>query len=126
MRYTAVFEWPDGQEPRVGPQHLWLEGVLCAVQFSDALAELAEQNERVEKLEAENAALTAKVERLTARGIQDLQHENAALREQIAQVKADAYEDIESWAGYASAYFQEKHDLEGCLKKYLTQEQKDD
>ena len=79
--------------------------------------------ERIEALQAENAALTAKVERLTARGIQDLQHENAALREQIAQVKADAYEDIESWAGYASSYFLEKHDLAGCLEKYLTQEQ---
>lgn len=30
----------------------------------------------------------------------------------------EAAEDIESWAGYASAYFQEKHDLAGTLKKW--------
>jgi hypothetical protein len=28
---------------------------------------------------------------------------------------AEAIEDIESWAGYASEYFQDKHDLPGCL-----------
>ena len=32
----------------------------------------------------------------------------------------EAIEDIESWAGYASAYFQDKHDLRGCLEKHRT------
>ncbi len=31
---------------------------------------------------------------------------------------AEAIEDIESWAGYASTYFQEKHDLKGCLERH--------
>ena len=30
----------------------------------------------------------------------------------------DAREDIEDWAGYASEYFQDKHDLKGVLAKY--------
>ncbi|PTU76869.1 hypothetical protein DBO86_23010 [Pseudomonas indoloxydans] len=30
----------------------------------------------------------------------------------------EAAEDIESWGAYASAYFQEKHDLAGCAMKY--------
>lgn len=30
----------------------------------------------------------------------------------------EAIEDIESWAGYASEYFQDKHDLKGCVARY--------
>jgi hypothetical protein len=30
----------------------------------------------------------------------------------------EALEDIEQWAGYASEYFQEKHDLTGCLQRH--------
>ncbi len=29
----------------------------------------------------------------------------------------EAIESVEDWAGYASAYFREKHDLEGEVKK---------
>lgn len=31
---------------------------------------------------------------------------------------AEAIDDIESWGGYASEYFQDKHDLPGCLVKH--------
>lgn len=31
---------------------------------------------------------------------------------------AEAIEDIQSWASYASDYFQDKHDLEGCLAQH--------
>lgn len=45
-----------------------------------------------------------------------------ALRPNIENTAAkwanEAAEDIESWAGYASTYFQEKHDLAGTLKKW--------
>ena len=37
MRYTAVFEWPDGGAPGVKRGDGWLGGELCAVQFDDAL-----------------------------------------------------------------------------------------
>lgn len=44
-----------------------------------------------------------------------------ASAERIAQLESalrDAIEDIESWAGYASDYFRDKHDLAGCLAKH--------
>jgi hypothetical protein len=44
----------------------------------------------------------------------DLAAENGRLRELLRE----AVEDIESWAGYASEYFQDKHDLAGCLARY--------
>ena len=31
---------------------------------------------------------------------------------------ADAIEDIASWGSYASEYFQQKHDLAGCIAKH--------
>lgn len=40
----------------------------------------------------------------------------AALRAVIAE----AADDIADWGAYASAYFQEKHDLAGCVAKYRT------
>ncbi|MFV3090206.1 hypothetical protein ACNJYG_06890 [Pseudomonas sp. GW6] len=46
--------------------------------------------------------------------IQDLRAELAAARVLLLE----AAEDIESWGAYASAYFQEKHDLAGCAMKY--------
>jgi hypothetical protein len=39
MKYTAVFKWPKGEEPRVGKGDGWKGGELCAVSFSDALDE---------------------------------------------------------------------------------------
>jgi hypothetical protein len=30
----------------------------------------------------------------------------------------DARDDIESWGAYATDYFQDKWDLEGCIKRY--------
>jgi hypothetical protein len=36
-RYTAVFEWPDGEEPTVNKGDGWLGGALCTVIFADAI-----------------------------------------------------------------------------------------
>ena len=51
--------------------------------------------------------------------------ENSAIfteaADRIAELEAgyaEAIEDIESWSGYASDYFREKHDLDGCLKEH--------
>ena len=38
--------------------------------------------------------------------------------ERLRSVVAEAAEDIESWAAYADPYFQQKHDLAGCIAKY--------
>ena len=55
------------------------------------------------------------------------QNKIAALRAQLAQAQAErdrlralaeeAIESIEDWAGYADAYFQNKHDLQGELAR---------
>ena len=45
MRYTFVFDWPNGDEPRVGATTRWQGGRLHAVQFSDAIEELKSLND---------------------------------------------------------------------------------
>lgn len=47
--------------------------------------------------------------------------ENFKLRARVADLEAlmmEAYEDVHSWGGYASDYYQKKHDLTGCAEKY--------
>ena len=66
-----------------------------------ALAEI----ERLHDISAFNG-LTEQVKALSA--------ERDRLRGQLSE----AIEDIESWAGYASQYFQDKHDLQGCLARH--------
>ncbi len=39
-RYTAVFEWPEGEQPRVGVDSSWLGGKICSVAFYDALEDV--------------------------------------------------------------------------------------
>ena len=41
-----------------------------------------------------------------------------AIVERRGDLLREAVEDIESWGAYASDYFQEKHDLTGCLAAY--------
>ena len=36
----------------------------------------------------------------------------------VREAFAEAIEDIEDWAGYASDYFRDKHDLAGTLAKH--------
>ena len=48
MKYTAVFKWPEGQDPSVGKDDGWLGGELCAVSFNDALDELQRLREAVQ------------------------------------------------------------------------------
>lgn len=37
--------------------------------------------------------------------------------QELESALGEAIESIEDWAGYASEYFQEKHDLQGELKR---------
>jgi len=40
MKYTAVFFWPDGDEPRISKNDSWLGGDLVTVEFdSDAISD---------------------------------------------------------------------------------------
>ena len=49
-----------------------------------------------------------------AAGVEELRSQLEAARGLLRE----AAEDVESWGAYASAYFQEKHDLAGCVMKY--------
>ena len=55
MRYTAVFEFKEGAEPKVGKNDGWLGGELCAVMFSDGLEELKAIKEAAEEVIFQNA-----------------------------------------------------------------------
>jgi len=47
-RYTAVFEWPDGEAPRISRNDNWMGGRIVACNFSDALTELRVLSEAVQ------------------------------------------------------------------------------
>lgn len=80
-----------------------------------------EANEAREESHRLIATLTA--ERDTYKAMSD------SLREQVAELKArnamlvqllkEAASDIEDWGQYAGDYFKDKHDLDGCVKRYL-------
>ena len=55
MRYTAVFEFKEGEEPAVGKKDGWMGGELCAVLFSDGLEELQAIKEAAEAVIFQNA-----------------------------------------------------------------------
>jgi hypothetical protein len=40
MKYTLVFQWPDGQEPAVSRADTFKGGELCAIGIGDAVEEL--------------------------------------------------------------------------------------
>lgn len=48
----------------------------------------------------------------------DLHEEAAHEITRLRNLLNEAADDIQDWGGYASAYFQEKHDLAGCVAKY--------
>lgn len=42
----------------------------------------------------------------------------APVNQALLEALKEAVEDIEAWAGYASDYFRNKHDLQGTLEKH--------
>lgn len=44
--------------------------------------------------------------------------ELTAENERLRNLLGDAADEIQNWGAYASEYFQEKHDLAGCVGKY--------
>lgn len=72
MRYTIVVEWPAGQEPSIGAADEFKGGKVCAVQFSDALAELQalyEQNPGLQEPAACTCRRCIREKGLTAGGL---------------------------------------------------------
>jgi len=48
VKYTAVFDFPEGCAPSVSTTDSWLGGQLCAVHFRDALVENERMQEAIE------------------------------------------------------------------------------
>lgn len=72
-----------------------------------------EARTEVSKLRAEIAGLKT--------GYQAYEQVNAELKAEVEGLRKfllDASEEIADWGAYASAYFQEKHDLAGCVAKF--------
>jgi len=70
------------------------------------------------------AGRNVRADRSQSMDIQKLQADHAALVDGLrAAVNAlsEASIDISDWGSYASPYFQEKHDLAGCIKGYEDQ-----
>lgn len=67
----------------------------------------------VVQLKAENAGLKT--------GYEAYERVNAELKAEVDGLRKsllDAAEEIDAWGSYASDYFQEKHDLAGCVAKF--------
>lgn len=99
-RSTAAHEFLALDSERQQRQYLnrWQQNVLphLAFRFEQAAQMIEDLNTR--RLQAE--------------------HERDALIEQVVAVRADAAETIAHWGAYASAYFQEKHDLAGDIARF--------
>ena len=69
--------------------------------------------QEVEALKAEVAGLRT--------GYEAYEQVNAELKAEVEGLRKsllDAAEEIDAWGSYASDYFQEKHDLAGCVAKF--------
>ena len=54
-------------------------------------------------------------------GYEAYERVNAELKAEVEELRKsllDAAEEIDAWGSYASDYFQEKHDLAGCVAKF--------
>ncbi|MGO2705614.1 MAG: ead/Ea22-like family protein [Pseudomonas helleri] len=69
---------------------------------------------------AERDQLRAEVAGLRT-GYEAYERVNAELKAEVEELRKsllDAAEEIDAWGSYASDYFQEKHDLAGCVAKF--------
>lgn len=51
VRYTLVFEWDTGKEPRISAGTVFEGGQCVKVQFNDALAELEQLEEIIQAVQ---------------------------------------------------------------------------
>ena len=84
----------------IGPDKQWLGGM------NDWVCEYSEEMTQSEN----NAAFIAAA---NPAAVLELIRQ----RDELVEALKDAREMVSDWAGYASPYFQEKHDIDGDLKK---------
>ncbi|BCQ68219.1 hypothetical protein PEQA60_22090 [Pseudomonas sp. Eqa60] len=72
------------------------------------------------RLKAENERLEGALEfkKIDAKTYREASERFQAENEALRKLLLDASEEIYAWGSYASDYFQEKHDLEGCVEKF--------
>ena len=76
-------------------------------------AQLIDATQERDQLRAEIAGLKT--------GYEAYERVNAELKAEVEELRKsllDAAEEIDAWGSYASDYFQEKHDLAGCVAKF--------
>lgn len=81
-----------------------------AMTYKAGMENVAQQRDQ---LKAENAGLKT--------GYEAYEQVNAGLKAEVEWLRKsllDAAEEIDAWGSYASDYFQEKHDLAGCVAKF--------
>jgi chromosome segregation ATPase len=109
----------------------WLEYAPQSMQpmVKEAVALLRHMAARIEELQAKADDWQTMKDELDMAGAnyqylkQDTDNEIAGLRkrnEELEKALEDAAECIESWGGYASTYFQDKHDLAGDIERTRT------
>lgn len=106
----------DHAAAAVEDQHdLWIERFAellgCDAQPGVIAASIGELKATVDKIPSEIA-------RNRAAAIAAARTENAARIAELEALLAEAADDIAGWGGYASVWFQDKYDLEGCVQRY--------
>ncbi|KAF4559217.1 MULTISPECIES: ead/Ea22-like family protein [Pseudomonas] len=114
-KILSAWRTPDGK----GAQNAEF---AAAASPATILALLAE----IERLEVDNGSMRGSTKRMgedaskaqkkarkAQREIDRLKAENEAMRSALLE----ASEEVATWGAYASEYFQEKHDLAGCVAK---------
>ncbi|NNA37473.1 hypothetical protein HBO97_23445 [Pseudomonas lundensis] len=81
--------------------------------YKDVVGTIELRDIEISKLRAEVAGLRT--------GYEAYERVNAELKAEVEGLRKsllDAAEEIDAWGSYASDYFQEKHDLAGCVAKF--------
>ena len=81
--------------------------------YKDVIGTIELRDIEISKLRAEVAGLRT--------GYEAYEQVNAELKAEVEELRKsllDAAEEIDAWGSYASDYFQEKHDLAGCVAKF--------
>ena len=117
---------PALHDPDASSTDTW-EAVLTLFKScnKDRVARLLDEIDRLQKARDDKAAELANLQvafsdwKVTHSTV-SLEVENQRLRAELARYAQEAIDDIDSWSGYASPYFQDKHDLEGTFRKWRT------
>ena len=88
-------------------------------------AELREENTQLRQqlqdgIECDHTELNNQVKELTNYIVKIQKQNSRKINRIFALIEGyqEAIEDIQSWAAYATDYFQHKHDLKGCIARH--------